>query len=415
MEITIVRVGLTQTDLTLEAAERLAHSKNIILHTRFCGCADWLTENGIPFESLDSIYEEAEDFDEHARLAAEAVLSSKAESVCYCVMELNDESVKRLFDSDAKIRVIGAGRDAELIARAASAYLTVSASGLDDAKITSAHDTLVCEIDSRELASEVKIRLMEHYPDESEIYVLQPRGVARCRLTELDRLSHYDHSVSCLIHAETRLTRLERHDFYSLMKLAQRLRDPETGCPWDREQTHESLKRDALEEAYELEDAIEQGDDNAMIEEMGDVLFAIALQTQIGKEHGEFDEMDVITGIVQKMITRHSHVFGKDEVENIDGLMNLWDQAKREEKGLYDTKAEMNAVAKALPALLRAQKVLKRAAKAGFDTPCAVLSEETDEKALGRSLLEIAEWSRRKGIDAEKALQDAVKRYIDEF
>ncbi|MBQ3078386.1 MAG: hypothetical protein IJC48_00120 [Clostridia bacterium] len=413
MEITIVRVGTGENDLSLKAASALKSAEKIVLHTAHCGCAKWLNENNIPFDTLDDIYDEAYDFDE---VADEAVkrLNAYQENVHFCVMELQDETVKRLLDADNKISIIASGADDLLIARAKGAYLTVCAIDIENTAISKEHDTIVKEIDTRELASEVKLKLMHDYPDESDIYVLQRGGVAKCSLTDLDRLSVYDHTVSCLIHANTSLVTGEKHDFYSLMRLTRALRDPDTGCPWDREQTHETLKRDTLEEAYELEDAIENGDENDLIEELGDVLFTAALQIQVAIDHGEFDEIDVITGVVNKMVSRHSHVFGRDEVENIDGLMNLWDKAKRKEKALGGVKDEMNAVAKAFPALLRAQKVLKRAQKAGYQT-LDINHLAINEQNIGNALFEIAEWARQRGIDAEKALQDTILKYIDEF
>ena len=146
------------------------------------------------------------------------------------------------------------------------------------------------------------------------------------------------------------------------------------------------------------------------------MLFAVALQIQIGIEHGEFTETDVITGVVQKMISRHTHVFGKDSVSNMDGLFNLWDDNKKEEKGLTTTGDEMDAVASALPALLRASKVIKRAEKA--DTAFVPSPESfgaTDASSLGDSLLKQVAWARQNGIDAEKALEDAVNRYITAY
>lgn len=410
MAITIVRVGAGELDMSLAAAETLKTSSKIVLHTRFCGCADWLTKNGLEFSSLDDVYENAYDFDEHAEIVRDRLLSYDID-VTYCVMELGDETVKYLLASDRKIAIVGAGKDDELIARSSEACLTVNAIDIENTNISSQYDTIVKEIDSRTLASDVKLKLMAHYPEESEIYVIQKTGVARCHLMDLDRLNQYDHTVSCLIKAEKNLMKLERYDFHNLMSLVRKLRDPVSGCPWDAEQTHDTLKRDTLEEAYELQDAIEKDDMNGMIEELGDVLFAAALHMQIGIEHGEFDELDVITGVVSKMISRHSHVFGKDQVDNIESLLNLWDKAKRKEKGLNDTKDEMLAVAMVLPALLRAQKVLKRAQKGGYQTMEAELGD-LDYEAYGDMLLACAEWARRRGIDAEKALEDAVGRYI---
>ncbi|MBQ2433906.1 MAG: hypothetical protein II266_05705, partial [Clostridia bacterium] len=129
--------------------------------------------------------------------------------------------------------------------------------------------------------------------------------------------------------------------------------------------------------------------------------------------HGEFTETDVITGVVQKMISRHTHVFGKDNVTNMDSLFALWDDNKKEEKGLNSTSGEMEAVALALPALLRASKVIKRAEKADAAyVPAPESFGAHDAETLGDLLLKQVSWARQNGIDAEKALEDAVNRYI---
>ncbi len=413
MEITIIQAGLTEGELTLSAVEALKTSENIILHTERCGAGEWLKKNNIAFSSLDSVYEEAEDFDEHIDMALEKILSSDAENILYVVIDLDDETVRALAQKGVSLRFIGQKTRGGLTAFAKGAYLTVSASNAENAYFSSLNDTLITEIDSYAMASDVKLLLMDKYPDETDVYFLKGETVTKIPLTDLDRMDEYDHTAACFVPAVRDLMKLERYDFAHLLMLCRRLRDPISGCPWDREQTHETLKRDALEEAYELQDAIEKDDEFGLIEELGDVLFAVALQIQIGIEHGEFSETDVITGVVQKMISRHTHVFGKDSVSNMDGLFSLWDDNKKEEKGLSTTTDEMEAVAYALPALLRASKVIKRAEKADMSfVPSPESFGATDAVTLGDSLLKQVAWARQNGIDAEKALEDAVNRYI---
>lgn len=416
MEIIVIQAGLKEDELTLGAVEEMKKAEKIILHTERCGAAQWLIKNGIAFSSLDCVYEEAEDFDEHTDMALERILSCGAEKIHYVVIDIDDETVRALAEKGCSLRFVGQKTRGGLTAFSKGAYLTVSATDAQSAHFSSLNDTLITEIDSYELASDVKLLLMEKYPDESDIYFLKGDRLCVIPLTDLDRMDSYDHTVSCFIPAVKDLMKLENYDFVHLLMLAKRLRDPIDGCPWDKEQTHESLKRDALEEAYELQDAIEKEDEFGLIEELGDVLFAIALQIQIGIEHGEFTETDVITGVVQKMITRHSHVFGKDAVSGMDSLFNLWDDQKKKEKGFENTGDEMDAVALALPALLRAGKVIKRAEKADPSfVPAPESHGASDAFSLGESLLKQVVWARQNGIDAEKALEDAVNRYIASY
>ena len=355
MEITVVRVGAEMDEMTLEAVNALKSAPKIVLHTQRCGCAEWLTENGIAFETLDELYEKAEDFDDHARLAAEKILSYRDPSVFYCVLDYSDESVKRLFASGAKIRVLGRGADA-LLARAEGPVTVVSAMDIENAVLHANQNTLIREIDTRAMAGDVKLALMRHYPEESRIYVLKPDGnVAVCPLTELDRLRAYDHRCACLAPAVKELTNLETFDYQDLMRLVRRLRDPLEGCPWDKSQTHETLKRELIEEAYELEDAIQKNDEAGIQEELGDILFDAFLQIAVGIDHGEFEEADITTGIAKKMILRHSHIFSNASAETVSEVSGLWQDAKKSEKGFKDTSDEIKAVAEALPSLLRAK------------------------------------------------------------
>ncbi len=413
MRITVACVGTKKEELTLEVAQAARESDRVILHTERCGFAEWLKENGISYESLDALYEAAEDFDEHAQLAAEAVLKTQVGHVLYAVLDEADQSVKALFRIGARVNVIGAGAFGELLARADGPVTLISASEIDGATLTAENDCVVKELDSRMQASEVKLRLMETYSEDAPVYVTMPGGgVAEITLTELDRLSAYDHRSGCLVRGEKDFRRHERNTFRDLMALTARLRSPMGGCPWDQKQTHESLKRDAVEEAYELMDAIEQGDENGMIEELGDVLYAAALQIQIGIDHGEFDAADVITGVVRKMVARHAHVFGGEALSDADEVSKVWDQRKNVEKGFHSTEDRMRAVAKALPALLKAQKLWKKAYEDDPTRAQAALEGVTGE---GDELLRLTVSLKKRGIDAEEALSKACEAFIEKY
>lgn len=158
----------------------------------------------------------------------------------------------------------------------------------------------------------------------------------------------------------------ENYSFDELVKLMGGLRSPE-GCPWDREQTHNSLRTYLLEETYEVEDAIMSGSKEKLCDELGDLLLQIVFHAQIASENGDFNINDVITGICKKMISRHTHVFGKDTAETADDVLDNWERNKRKEKKIKSHTGMMHDVPKALPALMRSVKVQSKAAKAGFD------------------------------------------------
>ena len=410
-DITIVGVGFAGGQLTEAAQAALTGGARVLLHTDRCPCAEWLRARGIPYESLDDLYESLEDFDVHAEAAAARVLAAaQAGDVVYGVLDVRDRSVGALL-AQARAEVIpGPPAEDMLMAHAQGATLLLEASDWENFSLQATQNALVREIDSRALAAEVKLKLMECYPEAQLVWVRQPEGgVARTELYNLDRLKAYDHRTSAFVPACPDLTALERYGLEDLVRLVARLCGPD-GCPWDRSQTHESLRGDLIEEAYEVADAIDRGDEAALIEELGDILFGVALHAEIARNHGTFDLRDVTSGVVEKMIFRHPHVFAG--AENPADVDEAWQALKRQEHGHADRTDAMRAVARALPALKRAQKVLERAGEENEDK--LVPAADGDAAArLGAELLALVDRARREGIDAEAALAAATDAFIE--
>lgn len=218
------------------------------------------------------------------------------------------------------------------------------------------------------------------------------------------------------------------YEFVDLIKL---LRAP-GGCPWDREQTHESIKGNLLEEAYEVYDAIEEGDDEKTKDELGDLLMQIVFHAVIGEEDGKYDLDDIATNVYDKMIRRHPHVFGENILDKSSEVLVKWEKIKSVEKGYRSYSDDLHDVIRALPELKRAYKLQKRAAKAGFDFDSehevmAKLSEETDEvrlaldgngcveEEIGDLLFTAVNLARKLNIDPEEALAAANKKFIGRF
>ncbi len=367
--ITAIGVGYRREQLTEEARRALLGTP-ILLHTRRCGLAEWLEEMGMEYDSLDALYEDAQDFDDHADMAARAVLAAaKREDVAYAVFDVRDRSVQRLLElSEVPVRVI-AGPPVEegLWAYARGATDCVEASDWEESLFRADRNAMIREIDTRELAGEIKLRLMDCYPEECPIYVRMPEGeIERTTLDNLDRLARYDHRVSALVPAERELTALSRYGFDDFYRVIRRLRGP-GGCPWDRKQTHETLRTNLIEEAYEAIDAIDRGDMDALYDELGDVLLQVALHAEIAREHGDFTIGDIITAIAHKMISRHVHVFSTARADTPDEVLSLWQEIKKKERHQQSQSEVLRAVTKSLPALMRAEKVQKRAGDVGFD------------------------------------------------
>lgn len=227
-----------------------------------------------------------------------------------------------------------------------------------------------------------------------------------------------------------------KHPLDPLVDVMARLRSDD-GCPWDREQDHRSLKKYLIEEAYEVIDAIDAEDDDALVEELGDLLLQVVFHAQIASESGRFDVNDVVAAITEKLIRRHPHVFGGEEAPDAAAVLARWDDLKREErkaKGERAPSSLMDGLPRGLPALMYAREVQKRAAKVGFewdDVAGALekVSEEVEEiaraaKAGDREAL-FAEWgdllfalvnvSRYVEIDLEEALRAAANRFAARF
>lgn len=217
----------------------------------------------------------------------------------------------------------------------------------------------------------------------------------------------------------------ESYDCNDLIKIVGILRSPE-GCPWDRAQDHHTIRNNFLEEAYEAVEAIDLESSALLREELGDVLLQIALHSQMEAEQGHFDFNDVCTGICRKMIGRHPHIFGSEYAANAAEAAQNWEQQKRKEKGLYSLEDRLRQVSGALPALMRVQKLISRAAASGcFEDPndgmlrnCledALLADETDVQGWSRLLFLVCERMERLGISAEEALSRESDRMIECF
>ena len=223
------------------------------------------------------------------------------------------------------------------------------------------------------------------------------------------------------------------YDFDDLCELVAALRAPD-GCPWDRAATHESLRANAVEEAYEVCEAIDQQSDTGLAEELGDLLLQVLLHAEIAREGGRFDIEAVIAGLYNKLVSRHDHVFGDSRAASAAEALTAWDAQKRVEKGQATHASAVEDVPKSLPALMRAQKVQHRAAKMGFCYPdvAGAMSDlrsevreveealgENDpahlEEEVGDLIFSAVNVARKIGLNAEQCLTNATNKFINRF
>lgn len=428
-KLTVVGVGLTRGDLTFAAAQALESGARIILHTDRIECADYLREKGIAFDSLDALYEACSDFEEHAQRAAEAILNALREcDVVYAVYDVRDRSVSRLIALGAKPSVIaGPPTEGALFAFADGAVRTFEASDWENFRLSARENTLIRELNSRELAGEVKLRLLDCYPDETRALVRFGDGrIARAPLYDLDRLKGYDHRCCVLVPAVKELTSLERFGTDELREVMHILQG-ENGCAWDRVQTHETLRHYLLEETYEAIEAIDAGDPQHLCEELGDILMQLVMHAELGARHGQFTFDDVTSEITAKMISRHTHVFGDDSTQDAEEVLKLWTKNKMKERGQKTYAEILREVSHAFPALLRGLKVSEKAARAGDDPGDRKriveeirelsngLAEAPDEKNVGELLFKVCALCAIEKLEPELALNAAIERFIDAF
>lgn len=225
----------------------------------------------------------------------------------------------------------------------------------------------------------------------------------------------------------------DKYNIYDLVSIVTALRAPD-GCPWDREQTHQSIKKNFIEETYEVIEAINQNSISGLREELGDVLLQVALHCEMEREQGNFDFDDVANDIVQKLVVRHPHVFGEVVASNTAEALDSWDAVKQKTKGMKSQSESMASVPRELPALMRAQKVQHKAAKAGFDWDSVdgavgKLYEEIDElktamahndraeieDEFGDLLFSCVNVSRFIGVDSEESLTGATDKFMSRF
>ena len=447
---TIKVVGLGPGEfggMTVEAWETIRIAPTLILRTAVHPTVEELSRRGIEFFSYDERYEKAENFEAlYGSIADDLIDRAKAgENVVYAVpgSPLMAERTVTLLRERAQRENVpvmilpGMSFVEVLCARLGidpvNGLLVMDAADLDRLPMDWPTGLIVTQVYSPAVASDAKLALMEFLPDEYEIVIAQRIGlsdesVRRIPLYMLDRQGDIDHLTSLFVPP---LPKSARFDFGPLVDIMRVLRAP-GGCPWDRVQTPESLRKHVLEEAYEVVEAIDAKDAGLLAEELGDLLLQIVFQARIAEESGAFSMQDVVDGITEKLVRRHPHIFGDVQAEDAAAVLANWEAIKCREKP--ERKSRLDGVPKELPALMAAAKLQGKAADAGFDwddvapvfEKCreewqelkeAVEQKETAhvEEELGDLLFAIVNLSRFLKVNAELALLAANRKFKRRF
>lgn len=438
-----------ESALTLGAIKALEEGKNIYFRTEKHPTVDYLRNKVQNFKTYDHYYESSENFDEVYKNIANDIINKYeaegelvyavpghplvAEKSVFNVIDLCDEKGIK-YEILPAVSFIDAMMDALKI-DPIEGLKVIDAFDINNQILDKRIGTIITQVYNNFIASEVKLRLLDYYNDDTEIYYVRAAGIVgeesirKIPIYELDMQEDIDYLTSIYIPRDLK----NKKDFNDLVEIIDTLRG-EDGCPWDMEQTHESIKNELLEEAYEVIDAINNDDIDSMIEELGDVLLHVIFHSSIGKDDGYFNIYDVISAICNKMIYRHPHVFGDKEVSSSEEVLKNWEEIKKTEKEFETITEEMNAIAKALPSLIKAHKVQKKAARVGFDwdkieDAADKVKEELNEVLdvyktgnkdkikgeVGDLIFACVNIARMLDINEEEALNTTIKKFINRF
>lgn len=451
----ITLLGLGPGDpnmLTLEAHQILATTSEIYLRTiQHPAVAGFPAK--VQIHSFDHLYEQLPSFDEVYEHIVEQVLElgSRPQGVVYAVP--GHPFVAEATCPEIVRRSKQAGISLHVIEGLSFIEPTLTALGIDPLPYLSIVDALelahshvppfppdapalIAQIYSKQVAGEVKLTLMEAYPDEHPVRLVHAAGTPQSTVENI-ALYAIDQSPSIGLLTCLYLPPLQKgSSFEAFQEVIAHLRAPD-GCPWDREQTHQSLRTNLLEETYETLEALDADDPTRMREEFGDLLLQITLHAQIANEYGEFNFPQVIKNIYDKIVRRHPHVFGDWKVTGVENVLQNWEKLKAEERAEEHLenggpeKGLLDGVAQALPALSQAEEIQRRAARVGFDWPDArgvvdKINEECREllnaedlasraDELGDLLFAVVNLARHYEIDAESALRESNTRFRTRF
>lgn len=455
MDNKIIIVGLgpgSKKDITLGTFNLLKQKEHIYLRTEKHPIIPSLREWGISFRSFDPVYKEQDDFQRvYSSIAQELIKEVKKHGeILYAVPGnplVAEETVEILLKECKNLKI-----HLEMVPALSFIDTLMNSLKIDPihglkildgmelskSRVDVSIGNIITQVYSPLVASEVKLGLMEYYGDETMVWVIRGAGVEGLErkkyipLYQLDRLSWIDHLTSVYI-PPVPLIQEGGGQIERLLGIMEILRS-ERGCPWDREQTHESLTKHLIEETYEVVDAIERDSPIDLEEELGDILLQVVFHSQIAKENKKFTINDVIGGICDKLIFRHPHIFSNTKADTPEEVLTNWEKLKKIEKGMKSQREVLRAVPTSFPALMRAFKIQKKAADVGFDwdhiedVRDKIVEEwlelkdvyKTDKKEsiieeIGDLLFSIVNLCRFLDVQPEKALIGTIDKFINRF
>ncbi len=365
--IYVVDMGAGSAHLTEGARQVLLSVSSVVIKSDQTHIASTLDSMGVSYTSCDDLYCTSSDFDQLNSNIVDRLQSIDGDCALCVVGQAIYDSTVQLMDAEgiSYTAIEGVGVSAPLMRHASGTVVTYTVDQLLNAQYIDSNNLVVLYIDDIMVATDVKLKLMELYDYDSIIYVTSGSEVYSTTLDQLDRLAEYNYMTSILVTSKPLVDKqvFGMADLYHIMQV---LRSPD-GCPWDRAQTHQSIAQNAVEESYELVDALDKGDIDGMIEELGDVLLQVLFHQAIAVEEGEMECNDIFSRLGHKLVSRHVHVFGSATAVSDSDALDVWEAQKKIEHSIKDTTANIVDVPRGMSAVLRAQKVQGRASKGGYD------------------------------------------------
>lgn len=446
-KIYVVGLGPGSVDaLTLGAVNRINGGRKNFLRTEKHPTVQYFIDNNISYKSYDYIYDSSEEFlDVYSSIVEELKRESQLEDEINYYVPGNpmvaEKTVELLLEEGLELEIVSGMSFIEpmieIVGRDPVNGLKVVDGAVFDSLVVDINvDTIITQVYNQRILSEVKIILSEIYSDEHLVWLIHSGGIKKQeKILKIPvfQLDHYDDvgSLTSIYVPKIEKNNKNIYDFNDIMGIMRILRGNE-GCPWDIEQTHESIRQSLIEEAYEVVDAIDSKDVDNLCEELGDLLLQVVFHSQIAYEEGEFNPIEITSSLANKLILRHPHVFSQKDVENSEEVVYNWNKIKYENREITTLSGKLKDLPR-LPALMLSYKVQDKAADIGFDWddiqgPLDKVKEEFyevveamklygkgDERVegeVGDLIFAVVNLSRFLDINPEIALNRTIKKFI---
>lgn len=449
-KIYVVGLGPGSIDaLTMGAINRINSGAMNFLRTENHPTVDYFKQNNIPYTAYDNIYDREEDFIKvYENIVEQLILESKdVKCINYFVPGnpfVAEKTVELLLQKDLDIEIVSGMSFIEpmieLVGRdPINGLKIVDGAAFDSLMVDINVDMIITQVYNSRILSEVKIILSEVYGDDHKIWIIDSAGIEGMEkksfvsIYELDRIDEISSLTSIYVNKIEKNNK-KTYDYNDIMGIMKLLRS-EDGCPWDLKQTHQSIRQCVIEEAYELVDAIDSGDVDNLIEELGDLLLQVIFHSQIAYDEGVFNPIEVTTSLANKLIYRHPHVFLGKTVEKSQEVVYNWDELKYAKRRLTSVTDRLKDIS-SLPALMKSYKIQEKAATIGFDWddingPLDKIMEEYNEvieafqefgggdvrveEELGDLLFAVVNLSRFMDVNPEVALNRTINKFLNRF